>query len=42
MPSTVKREGVYCEKQGGGCQKNTMARVRNSSVASNAAVFTVA
>jgi len=30
MPSTVKREGVHCEKQEGGCQKKTMSYVQYS------------
>ena len=41
MPSTVKREGVHCEEQEGGCHKNTISRVQYSLVASNAAVFIV-
>ena len=36
-----KPEGVHCEKQEGGCHKNTMSRVQYSLIASNAAVYIV-
>ena len=42
MSSTVKREGVHCEKQEGACQKNTMSCVLYSWVGSNAEVSIVA